>query len=78
MYRKILVGTTAASRPRTHWRSGIDAEPVLVSGEPATALAEAANEPGTVLILGSRRYGPLRRVLLGSVSRALVARLPAR
>jgi len=51
---------------------GIDAEPVLVSGEPAAALAEAAKEPGTILILGSRGYGPLRRVLLGSVSRAVV------
>jgi nucleotide-binding universal stress UspA family protein len=50
---------------------GIDAEPILASGEPAAALSEAAEEPGTVLILGSRGYGPMRRVLLGSVSRVL-------
>jgi nucleotide-binding universal stress UspA family protein len=56
---------------------GIDAEPILASGEPATALAEAAKEPGTLLILGSRGYGPLRRVLLGSVSRALVRSAPS-
>jgi nucleotide-binding universal stress UspA family protein len=56
---------------------GIDAEPILVSGEPAAALSETAKEPGTVLILGSRGYGPLRRVLLGSVSRALVRSAPS-
>lgn len=56
---------------------GIDAEPVLVSGEPATALAKAATEPGTLLVLGSRGYGPLRRVLLGSVSRAVVRSAPS-
>lgn len=56
---------------------GIDAEPVLVSGDPATALAEAAKEPGTLLILGSRGYGPVRRVLLGSVSRELVRSAPS-
>lgn len=52
--------------------SGIDAEPILVSGEPTAALSEASTEPGTVLVLGSRAYGPVRRVLLGSVSRKLV------
>ena len=57
--------------------AGIDAEPVLVRGEPAAALAEAAREPGTLLLLGSRGYGPLRRVLLGSVSRALVRSAPS-
>jgi len=56
---------------------GINAEPMLVSGEPAAALAEAASEPGTVLMLGSRGYGPLRYVLLGSVSRALVRSAPS-
>ena len=56
---------------------GIDAEPILASGEPAAALSEAATEPGTVLILGSRAYGPLRRVSLGSVSRALVGSAPS-
>jgi len=56
---------------------GIDAEPVLVSGEPATALGEAAKEPGRLLVLGSRGSGPLRRVRLGSVSRALVRSAPS-
>jgi nucleotide-binding universal stress UspA family protein len=55
---------------------GINAEPILAHGEPAAALSEAATEPGTLLVLGSRGYGPLRRVLLGSVSRALVRSAP--
>lgn len=51
-------------------------ESVLVSGEPATALAEIAIADGGVLMLGSRAYGPLRRVLLGSVSTGLVRSAP--
>jgi len=49
----------------------VDLEAKLVSGSPAESLAEAAKAPGSLLMLGSRAYGPLRRVLLGSVSRAL-------
>jgi nucleotide-binding universal stress UspA family protein len=48
----------------------------LVSGNPAKALAEAGRSPGVVLMLGSRAYGPVRRVLLGSVSSALVRSAP--
>jgi nucleotide-binding universal stress UspA family protein len=55
----------------------IDVEPTLVSGEAPEALADAAKTPGSILLLGSRAYGPLRRVLLGSVSRALAASAPA-
>ena len=52
---------------------GIDAEAILVSGDPRDALFDAAG-PGTLLLVGSRSYGPLRRVLLGSVSATLVRR----
>jgi nucleotide-binding universal stress UspA family protein len=55
----------------------IDLEATLVSAAPAEALAEAASVPGSLLLLGSRAYGPLRRVLLGSVSRALAGSAPA-
>lgn len=47
-------------------------EAVLVEGEPDAALAQIAVEDGGLLLVGSRAYGPLRRVLLGSVSTALV------
>ena len=40
------------------------------------ALANVAQAPGTLLVVGSRGYGPLRRVLLGSVSTELVRSAP--
>jgi nucleotide-binding universal stress UspA family protein len=51
-------------------------ESALVSGEPASALAEIAVVDGGLLLVGSRGYGPLRRVLLGSVSATLVRAAP--
>jgi nucleotide-binding universal stress UspA family protein len=51
---------------------GIEVEASLLTGDPADALAEVATSPGTLLVVGSRGYGPLRRVLLGSVSARLV------
>ena len=55
---------------------GIDVETTLVSGDPAEELVKVADAPGTVLVVGSRGYGPLRRVLLGSVSTPLVRTAP--
>ena len=49
---------------------------VLATGDPAHVLADEATEDGGVLFGGSRGYGPLRRVLLGSVSRELVSAVP--
>ena len=51
---------------------GIEVEASLLTGDPADGLAEVATSPGTLLVVGSRGYGPLRRVLLGSVSTQLV------
>jgi nucleotide-binding universal stress UspA family protein len=51
-------------------------EPVLAKGEPAATLAELARADGALLMLGSRSYGPLRRVLLGSVSATLARSVP--
>ncbi|MFL5859900.1 MAG: universal stress protein [Solirubrobacteraceae bacterium] len=44
--------------------------PLLIEGEPADVLVAETAELG-LLVVGSRGYGPLRRVLLGSVSDAL-------
>lgn len=54
----------------------IDAEAALVTGDPVEALVGAAGAPGTLLLVGSRGYGPLRRVLLGSVATQLVRSAP--
>ena len=50
-------------------------EASLISGDPARKLAEAARG-GSLLMLGSRSYGPVRRVLLGSVSSDLARGVP--
>jgi nucleotide-binding universal stress UspA family protein len=51
--------------------NGIEASASLLDGDPAIELAEASADLD-LLVLGSRGYGPVRTVLLGSVSRALV------
>jgi nucleotide-binding universal stress UspA family protein len=50
---------------------GVEAEIELREGDPVHALLEDAREDD-LLVAGSRRGGPLRRVLLGSVSRHLL------
>ncbi|HEX2414584.1 MAG TPA: universal stress protein [Thermoleophilaceae bacterium] len=55
---------------------GIDVKAIVVDGDPAESLAEVAKTPGTILVVGSRGYGPLRAVLLGSVSRELIRQAP--
>lgn len=57
-----------AHAPRAH------AQLTVVEGEPVERLAAASRELD-LLVLGSRRYGPLRRVLLGSVSSHLIDRV---
>jgi nucleotide-binding universal stress UspA family protein len=51
---------------------GVTAEVVMADGDPATVLA---GESATLdlLVLGSRAYGPVRSVLMGTVSEATVA-----
>lgn len=51
---------------------GIDVEATLSSGDPVRELVGAASAPRTLLVVGSRAYGPVHRVLAGSVSRRLV------
>ena len=50
---------------------GLDARHRLLDGDAAAQLARCSSELD-LLVLGSRGYGPLRTVLLGSVSRTLV------
>lgn len=52
--------------------NGPKPEQVLADGDPASELVKASAELD-MLVLGSRGYGPLRSVLLGSVSQATVA-----
>ncbi|MEZ5077728.1 MAG: universal stress protein [Solirubrobacterales bacterium] len=56
--------------------SGVDAEGQVLSGPAATTLAEASEGGVDLLIAGSRHYGPVTRVLLGSVSSLLIHKAP--
>jgi nucleotide-binding universal stress UspA family protein len=47
-----------------------------LDGPPASTLAEACEDGGDLLVAGSRRYGPVMRVLLGSVSTQLIHMAP--
>lgn len=53
----------------------LPAETQILRGDPAAAIAEAATD-SDLLLLGSRGYGPLRGVFLGSVSAPLVRQAP--
>lgn len=50
----------------------IDVETRVVTGSAARAITDAARDGIDLLVAGSRSYGPMRSVLLGSVSRHLV------
>jgi len=49
--------------------SVLPAECARLDGDPALELVEACEEGVDLLVVGSRGYGPITRVLLGSVSR---------
>ncbi len=51
--------------------AGLDVDTAQPQGDPQTCL-EAAAEELDLLVIGSRGYGPLRRVLLGAVSSSLM------
>jgi nucleotide-binding universal stress UspA family protein len=52
------------------------AEGTRLDGDPATELARRCEEGVDLMVLGSRGYGPMARVLLGSVSRQLLPKAP--
>jgi nucleotide-binding universal stress UspA family protein len=51
--------------------AAVAATPTLLAGDPARELVEHSRELD-LLVVGSRRYGPLRAVLLGGVSGRVV------
>lgn len=68
-YDEVLADAVAAVPDAHHPESAI------LRGHAATAIAHAC-EDTDVLFVGSRAYGPVRRVLLGSVSSELVDSVP--
>jgi nucleotide-binding universal stress UspA family protein len=53
----------------------VDVRTEALTGEPGRRLREHAT-PDDLLVLGSRGYGPVQSVLLGSVSKAVVGNSP--
>jgi nucleotide-binding universal stress UspA family protein len=66
-----LEGATGGIEP------GLDVQHDLLEGSAVEALAAAAADGVDLLVVGSRGYGPMRRVLLGGVSSGLVRSSPA-
>jgi nucleotide-binding universal stress UspA family protein len=56
--------------------AGVVAEGRKLDGPPASTLAAACEDGVDLLVAGSRGYGPMLRVLLGSVSSRLIAEAP--
>jgi nucleotide-binding universal stress UspA family protein len=56
--------------------SELRALPVYVKGEPAEKLLEQAGEGVDLLVLGSRGFGPVLRLLLGSVAGRVIRDAP--
>jgi nucleotide-binding universal stress UspA family protein len=54
----------------------LEAESEVLSGPPGKTLAEACGSEVDLIVAGSRGYGPLMRVLLGSVTRRLIQDAP--
>jgi nucleotide-binding universal stress UspA family protein len=55
---------------------GVDVQHELLEGSAGDALAGAAADDVDLLVVGSRGYGPVRRVLLGGVSSGLMRSSP--
>jgi nucleotide-binding universal stress UspA family protein len=57
--------------------AGHDVEGVVIEGDPGRAIVDLAAEVGaTVVVMGSRGHGGLRRAVLGSVSDHVVRNAP--
>ena len=71
------MATANLEKAKSSVPDGVEFDATVVRGEAAETLVEAAGDDA-ILVLGSRAYGSLRGVLLGSVSRAVVraARCP--
>jgi nucleotide-binding universal stress UspA family protein len=75
--RKLRVAREQALfRARESVSKELHAETTLLVGDPVRVLDEEAARDLDLLVLGSRGYGPVRRVLLGGVSESVVRRAP--
>jgi len=66
----------ALGEASTRLPSKLRAAPVLGAGDPASVIADEAGKGVHLLVLGSRSYGPLRRVFAGSTAIELMRHAP--
>ena len=66
----------ALNRAAASVSNDLHAETSLLIGDPVLVLEHEASRGLDLLVLGARGYGPLRRVLLGSVSTEVVCHSP--
>jgi nucleotide-binding universal stress UspA family protein len=69
-FRKQLADVAHAAPPQ------VRAQPILAAGRPGDVIAEEAERGVHVLFVGSRSYGPIRRVMVGSTAIDLMRRSP--
>jgi nucleotide-binding universal stress UspA family protein len=69
-------GERAAERAVASLPETVRPDSRLVTGEPVSVLETEARDGIDLLVLGSRGFGPVRRVLLGSVSSELMRQAP--
>jgi nucleotide-binding universal stress UspA family protein len=69
-FRKELAAVAESAPP------AVRAQPVLAAGRPADVIADEAERGIHLLFVGSRSYGPIRRVMVGSTAIELMRRAP--
>jgi nucleotide-binding universal stress UspA family protein len=75
--RELRVGRELAlNRAAASVSTDVHAQTALLVGDPVGVLESEASHGLDLLVLGARGYGPLRRVLLGSVSTEVVCHSP--
>jgi nucleotide-binding universal stress UspA family protein len=56
---------------------GFTAEPIVADGEPGKVIVKEAKEwRADLIVMGSHAYGPIKRIVLGSVSQYVTAHAP--
>jgi nucleotide-binding universal stress UspA family protein len=66
----------AARRAAGAVRADVPVDWRLLQGPPSRTLHDAVSEEADLLVMGSRAYGPVRTVLLGSTARQIVDHAP--
>ena len=71
-YQDLVDGVTARLKAQ-----GITAEAIVKDGDPRKVIVNEAQEWGAdLIVMGSHAYGPIKRIILGSVSQYVIDHAP--